>query len=79
MEFDLNYATFVLFLVTTKKLHSDLESSHFSNFSATCHKFQIGERDDHRKSRNGHGKVMEKYFVKSVGTLFGKREWDKRC
>ena len=69
MEFDPNYATFVLFFITTKKLNSDLESPHFSNFSATCHKFQIGERDDHRKSRNGHGKV----FCQVCGNSF----WEK--
>ena len=28
-----------------------------------------GKRNSHGKPRNGHGKVMGKYFVKSVGTL----------
>ena len=55
--------------VATKKLRSDLESPHFLTFSAKCQEFKIGVRDGHGKSRNGHGKVMEKYFVKSVGTL----------
>ena len=32
--------------------------------------FKIWAKDGHGKSINGHGKVMEKYFVKSVGTLF---------
>ena len=59
-EFVLN----LYFLVTTKKSSSDLESPHFFTFSAKHRKFKIGER-------NGHGKVMEKYFVKSVGTLAG--------
>ena len=35
---------------------------HFLTFSAKRRKFKIEERD-------GHGKVMDKYFVKSVGTL----------
>ena len=30
---------------------------------------KIKKRDSHGKLKNGHGKVMEKYFVKSVGTL----------
>ena len=36
-------------------------------------KCKIGKRDGHGQSRNGHGKVIEKYFVKSVGTLQGER------
>ena len=32
-------------------------------------------RDGNGKSRNGHGKVMDKYVVKPVGTVWGsKRE-----
>ena len=58
-----------MILVTTKKLNSDLESPHFLTFSAKRSEFKIGERDGRGKSRNGHGKVMEKYFVKSVQTL----------
>ena len=57
------------FFVTTKKLGSDLESPHFQKFSTKRWEFKIGERDAHGKSINGHGKVMELYFVKSVGTL----------
>ena len=38
-------------------------------FSAKCRECKIRKRDGHGKSRNGHGKVMEKYFVKCVGTL----------
>ena len=57
------------FWVTTKKLSSNLESLQFTTFSAKCRKFKIGKRDSCGKSRNGCGKVMEKYFVKSVGTL----------
>ena len=30
---------------------------------------KIAKRDGHGKMTNGHGKVMEEYFVKSVGTL----------
>ena len=32
-------------------------------------KCKIKKRGGHGKLRNRHGKVMEKYFVKSVGTL----------
>ena len=49
-------------LVNTKKLSSNLESLHFPMFSAKCCECKIGKRD-------GHEMVMEKYFVKSVGTL----------
>ena len=62
-----------IFLVTTKKLNSDLESLQFLTFSAKCREWEIGKRNGHGKSRNGHGKswkVMENYLVKSVGTLF---------
>ena len=54
-----------IFFVTAKKLGSNLESPHF----LTCSK--IGKRHGHGKSRNGHGKVMERCFVKYVGTLIG--------
>ena len=57
------------FLVTAKKLINDLESLYFPKFSAKCRERKIREKDCHGKSRNGHGKVMEKYFVKSVRTL----------
>ena len=50
-------------------LSSDLESLHFPMFSAKRCKCTIGKTDGHGKSRNGHEKVMEKYFVKSVETL----------
>ena len=38
--------------------HSDLESLHFLTFSAKRHKFKIGERVGHGKSRKGHGKIF---------------------
>ena len=72
MEFYQFCPQFVLnlfFLVTTKKLSSGLESLHVLTFSEKRCKFKIGETDGHEKSRNGHGKVIEKYFLKSVGTL----------
>ena len=79
MEFcdqSLNFTTFApkfdqicSFLVTNKKFSSNLKSLHFPTFSAKCRKCKIGKREGHAKSRNGHGKVMEKYFVASVGTL----------
>ena len=45
--------------ITTKKLSSHLESQHFT---AKRHKCKI-------RKREAHGKVMDKYLVKSVGTL----------
>ena len=59
------------FLVATKKLSSDLESLHLLMFSAKCRECKIRKKKGHGKSRSGQGKVMEKYFVKSVGTLHG--------
>ena len=58
-----------MFFVTVKKLSSNLESPHFPMFSAKCRECKFGKRNGHGNSRNGHGKVMEKYFVKYVGTL----------
>ena len=52
-----------VFFVTTKILNSHLESPHFLTFSTKRRECKIGKR-------NGHGKVMDKYFVKSVGTLW---------
>ena len=40
----------------------DVESLHFPTFSAKRCEHKINKRDV-------HGKVMEQYFVKSVGTL----------
>ena len=57
------------FVVTAKKLSSNLESLHSPTFSAKCRECKIRKRDGHGKSRNGHVKVMERYFVKCVGTL----------
>ena len=57
------------YFVTAKKLSSNLESPHFPMFSAKCRECKIGKRDGHGKSRNGHGKVTDKYFVKYVETL----------
>ena len=58
-----------IFFSYTKKLSSDLQSLQFLTFSTKCRTCKIGKQDGHGKSRNGHGKVMERYFVKSVGTL----------
>ena len=57
-----------------KKLSIDVESLHLS-FTSKGRIYKIGQEDGHGKSRNGHGKVMEKYFVKSVGTLY----WYTAC
>ena len=58
-----------IFFITAKKWSSNQESLHFPAFSEKCRECEIGKRDGHGKSRNGHGKVMEKYVVKYVGTL----------
>ena len=55
-NFTPNLYLICFFLVTTKKLSSDLESQHFLTFSAKRLKFKIGERDGHGKSRNGQEK-----------------------
>ena len=53
----------------TEKPSICAESPDFPVFSAKCRECKIEKRDSHGKLRNGHGKVMEKYVVKSVGTL----------
>ena len=59
-----------MFFVTAKKVSSKLESPHFQMFSAKCRECKIRKRDGYGKSNNGHGKVMDKYFVKYyMGTL----------
>ena len=58
-----------VFFATTKKLSIDVERPYFPMFSTKCHECKIDEKDGHGKLRNGHGTVMDKYFVKSVGTL----------
>ena len=60
---------YLFFVVTTKKLSSDLESTFFPTFCGKRWECKIWKRDGNGKSRNGHGKVMEKYFAKSVGAL----------
>ena len=46
-----------------------VESPHILTFSAKLNECKIDKRVGHGKIRQGHGKVMKKYFVKSVGTL----------
>ena len=58
-----------MFFDTTEKLSNDVESPHFPTFSAKNTKFKTEKRDGHGKLKNGQEKGMEKYFVKSVGTL----------
>ena len=62
-----NFTKFVYFFVTAKKLSSNLESLYFPTFSTKCRECKIGKRDGHGKSRNGHGKVMEKMFCQVCG------------
>ena len=65
-----NCTKFAHYFATTKKSNFDIESLHFPMFSAKYCKYKIEKRDGHGKLRNSHGKVMKKYFVKSVGTLY---------
>ena len=68
MEFYQFSPQFVLnFLITTKKLSSDLESLHFLIFSAKCHKFKIEERD-------GHGKLKKWSWKNILSSL-----WEPCC
>ena len=60
---------FVCFFATSKKLSIDVESLRFPTYSAKCRECKIAKRDDYGKLTNGHGKVMEKNIVKSLGTL----------
>ena len=66
-----NFYQIYIFFVTAKKLSSNLESPHFLTCSTKCRVCKIGKRHGHGKSRNGHGKVMDRYCVKYVGTLIG--------
>ena len=58
-----------IFLVTTKKLNSDLESLHFQTFSAKRRECKIRKRNGRGKSRNGHRKVMEKLWKNMLSSL----------
>ena len=58
-----------MFFATSKKLSIDVESLRFQTYSAKCRKCKIAKREDYGKLTNGHGKVMDKNIVKSVGTL----------
>ena len=66
----LNCMTFVFFFVTTKKVCICVECPIFRCFPQNAANVKIEKRDGHGKLKNDHGKVMKKYFVKSVGTLF---------
>ena len=63
-------------MVASKKLSSDLESLIFRCFPQNVASSKSGRKmpDGHGKSRNGHGKVMDKYSVKSVGALIKKKQ-----
>ena len=54
-----------------QEINIDVESPHFNTFSIKRHECEIGKKKGHGKSRNYHRQItcMEKYFVKSVGTL----------
>ena len=66
-NFASRYNEIGMFLANIKKLNIGIESPHFLTFRPKCCEYKIEQRDG--KSRNGHGKVMAKYVVKSVGTL----------
>ena len=71
-KFPPNCTKFAHFFATTKNSSIDVESLYFPTFSqisAKCCKYKLRREAVMEKSRNGQGKVMEKYFVKSVGTL----------
>ena len=68
-NFDPKLCQICIWFVPTKKFSSDLESPHFPMFSAKCRESKIGGKIGRGTSRSGQGKVREKYFVKSVGTL----------
>ena len=66
MEFDqfcLQIIPNLYVFTTTRKLSIGVESPQ------NAANAKIKKRDGHGKLKNGNGKVMEKYFVKSVGTL----------
>ena len=46
-----------------------LRNEAFSDVFGKMSRIENGGEGGHGKSRNGHGKVMEKCFVKCVGTL----------
>ena len=58
-----------MFLPALRNQSIDIESPHFRMFVVKRCECKIDKRDGHGKLRNGHGKVMETYFVKSVGIL----------
>ena len=66
-----NCTKFVFFCSTLRKLSSDLESPHFPIFPQNAANSKSGREMviENQEISKGHGKVMEKYFVKSVGTL----------
>ena len=67
-----NFTNFVpnnTVFATTKKLDIAVESQHFPTFSSKCRKCKMEKGDGQENLRNGHGKVMGKYFVKSLGNL----------
>ena len=73
--FALKLYQFCRFFDTTEKLSIDVKSLHFPTFSAKCRECKIENRDVHGKLKNGHGKIMKQYFVKSVGTLPSQCTW----
>ena len=58
-----NFTNFFFFLVTNKKLSSNLKKSAFSD--VFCKMSQMQNREERMS-----WKIKETYFVKSVGTLY---------
>ena len=61
-NFDPKFSQICMFFVTTK-IEQKSRRSPFSNV------FRKMSRMQNQEERNGHGKVIEKYFVKYVGNL----------
>ena len=64
-----------------KKLSINVESLHLLTFSIKRHECQIDKRDGHGNKEmvmESHRKFMEKYFVKSMGTLSVDYPYDYR-
>ena len=58
-----------VFLAPTKKLSIHVEILRFQCFPQNAVNAKIDNRAGHGKLKNGCGKVMEKYFVQSLGTV----------
>ena len=67
------FTKFIFFCHVSEIVQQSRKSA-FSYIFRKTSPIESGKRDGHGKSRNGHGKDAEKYFVKSVGTLINGQE-----